>query len=543
MRGRKPRWYSLTKPKIRQSWNKYNLYNLATARLKNNRFARTFFQQKWDAKSMTRSYHGAHIKESDWNRAFSRRLFSAVDMPPEYLATFDGSEQAAGRGSGLHSEPGSKGSTPSAGDFSRYEQERQARARRFGRPSTSYSHPAQLTAARDSRGQMLARPVHEMTPYMMMAYAPLERRLDVAIFRAMFASSTLQAKQFCTHGAVKVNGKPMRYGSYKLNPGDMFQVDVDSVLYATGRPKTPAHAKFLAGEDWESANAVKDSKQGKSRILDPEASEQAAGDTPVEAEAEAAAEAAVEDAEAKAAAPEDGEGDAAATESAEESQASEEERRAAHHKQLKALVRSARMLIHDGDGLNPRKKRQLRAFMTEAKRAISSSGRVTNAEASLNDPNAVIDNLSGLLKDFKLDGSKVEAVPAEGTAEGDQQAGQKPAHKEKATTDTITELLSSKELRKQADGLTRQEQNALASLLRQNAENPIDESKPYWTPWEPRRYMAPFAFIPRYLEVNQNICAAVYLRHPVARRGMAEVPTPFPYETNQLAFNWYLRRH
>ncbi|TQN73291.1 37S ribosomal protein NAM9 [Colletotrichum shisoi] len=518
MRGRKPRWYSLTKPKIRQSWNKYNLYNLATAKLKNNRFARTFFQQKWEAKSMTRSYHGAHIKESDWNRAFSRRLFSAVDMPPEYLATFDGSEQAAGRGSGLHSQPGSKGSTPSAGDFSRYEHERQARARRFGRPSTSYSHPAQLIAARDSKGQMLARPVHEMTPYMMMAYAPLERRLDVAIFRAMFASSTLQAKQFCTHGAVKVNGKPMRYGSYKLNPGDMFQVDVDSVLYATGRPKTPAHAKFLAGEDWQSANAV-------------EASKQATGDT------------SVEDAEGKAAAPEDGDGDAAAAESAEESQASEEEPRAAHHKQLKALVRSARMLIHEGDGLNPRKKRQLRAFMTEAKRAISSAGRVTKAETPLNDPNAVIDNLSGLLKDFKLDGSKVKAVAAKGTAEGDQQAGQKPAHTDKATADIITELLSSKELRKQADGLTRQEQNALASLLRQNAENPIDESKPYWTPWEPRRYMAPFAFIPRYLEVNQNICAAVYLRHPVARRGMAEVPTPFPYETNQLAFNWYLRRH
>ncbi|KAJ0159480.1 37S ribosomal protein NAM9, mitochondrial [Colletotrichum tanaceti] len=535
MRGRKPRWYSLTKPKIRQSWNKYNLYNLATAKLKHNRYNRTFFQQKWDAKSMTRGYHGAHIKESDWNRAFSRRLFSAVDMPPEYLAKFDGSEQAAGRGSGLHSEPGSKGSTPSAGDFSRYELERKARARKLSRPAEYFSHPAQMAAARDTKGQMLARPVHEMTPYMMMAYAPLERRLDVAIFRAMFASSTLQAKQFCTHGAVKVNGKPMRYGSYKLNPGDMFQVDVDSVLYATGRPKTPTHAKYVAGEDWESANAVKDSERGKSRNLDPEASEQAAGDTPVEASAE--------DAETKAAAPKKGKGDAAATQSAEESQASEEERRAAHHKQLKALVRSARMLIHEGDGINARKKRQLRAFMTEAKRALSSAGRLANADASPNDPDAVIDNLSGLLKDFKLDGSKVEAVPAQGTAEGDQQDGQYPVHKEKKTADIITALLSSEELRKQAAGLSRQEQQALASLLVRDLENPVDESKPYWTPWEPRRYMAPFAFIPRYLEVNQNICAAVYLRHPVARRGMAEVPTPFPYETNQLAFNWYLRRH
>lgn len=73
-------------------------------------------------------------------------------------------------------------------------------------------------------------------------------------------------------------------------------------------------------------------------------------------------------------------------------------------------------------------------------------------------------------------------------------------------------------------------------------ENPVDESKPYATPWEPRPYMSAFAFIPRYLEVNHNICSAVYLRHPVARPGLAEVPSPFPTENLQLAFNWYLRR-
>lgn len=42
---------------------------------------------------------------------------------------------------------------------------------------------------------------------MQMTYAPLERRLDTAIFRAMFASSSRQARQFVIHGAVKVNGK------------------------------------------------------------------------------------------------------------------------------------------------------------------------------------------------------------------------------------------------------------------------------------------------------------------------------------------------
>jgi hypothetical protein len=75
-----------------------------------------------------------------------------------------------------------------------------------------------------------------------------------------------------------------------------------------------------------------------------------------------------------------------------------------------------------------------------------------------------------------------------------------------------------------------------------SAWNRRNISAPYATPWRPRDYMSAFAFIPRYLEVNQNICAAVYLRHPVARPGLAEVPTPFHIETGQLAFNWYLRR-
>ncbi|KAK1515094.1 S4 domain-containing protein [Colletotrichum costaricense] len=529
MRGRKPRWYNLAKPKIRQSWNKYNLFNLATFKLKRNRTSRTFFQQKWTAKSMTRGYHGAHVKEAEWSRNFSRRLFSAVDMPPEYLAKHDGSEHSAGRGSGLHAEPGSEDLTPTAYHFSKPEEARQRREadNRFARVKA------------DPQTEMLARPVREMTPYMQMAFAPLERRLDVAIFRAMFASSTLQAKQFCTHGAVKVNGKVMRYGAYKLNPGDMFQVDVDNVLFATGRAKTPNHALWLAGKDYQSLNDA--GKPNKSAAKEG-ASEQESGDAALEA---AEVDAAVEEVDAAA---ESGEAATEAAEAAadgeEGSQLSEEEKSKQLQKQLKSLVRSVKTFLSDKDGLKPSKKRQLRTFMAEAKRVLSTSGRVTDDAVATLDHEGVMNNLTALLKDFKLEGNKVEAV-ASPEAEGQEQAADhsKPTSaKEKAETEAVTDLISSKDVRNALSGLSKAEQKAFAELLRKHAENPIDESKPYWTPWQPRRYMSPFAFIPRYLEVNQNICAAVYLRHPVARRGLAEVPTPFTYETNQLAFNWYLRR-
>lgn len=81
-------------------------------------------------------------------------------MDHKYLARFDGSEQAAGRGMGADVE------------------------------------------------EKARRPL--MTPYMQMTYFPLERRLDTAIFRALFASSVRQARQFVVHGLVKVNGKKVR---------------------------------------------------------------------------------------------------------------------------------------------------------------------------------------------------------------------------------------------------------------------------------------------------------------------------------------------
>jgi ribosomal protein S4 len=129
----------------------------------------TFFQQKWHAKRVTRGYHGEHIREKQWSRMFSRRLLSVVSMSPRYLAQYDGSEQATGRGSGRHIDP--------------------------------------LSEEGETRKQ--STPVE--TPYMQMTFAPMERRLDTAIFRALFASSVRQARQLVIHGSVKVNGRKVSY--------------------------------------------------------------------------------------------------------------------------------------------------------------------------------------------------------------------------------------------------------------------------------------------------------------------------------------------
>lgn len=149
---------------MRQSWSKYNLYNLWRQRDPKigNADHETFFQQKWKAKGLLRAYHGEHIKERDWERMFSRRLLSVANMNPRYMAENDGSEMAAGRGSGKDTE-------------------------------------------RNWDADVVKPSV--ITPYMNMTFAPMERRLDIAIFRAMFASSARQARHFVVHGKVKVNGK------------------------------------------------------------------------------------------------------------------------------------------------------------------------------------------------------------------------------------------------------------------------------------------------------------------------------------------------
>ena len=131
----------------------YNLQRFRTPATAN----RTFFQQKWTAKALSRSYHGEQVREGQWKRMFSKRIRSVIPMSTSDLATDDGSKTSAGRGSGLEKR---------------------------------------------GRDSVTAR----LTPYTQMAFAPLERRLDVAIFRSLFASSTRQARQFVIHGAVTVNG-------------------------------------------------------------------------------------------------------------------------------------------------------------------------------------------------------------------------------------------------------------------------------------------------------------------------------------------------
>jgi hypothetical protein len=72
-----------------------------------------------------------------------------------------------------------------------------------------------------------------------------------------------------------------------------------------------------------------------------------------------------------------------------------------------------------------------------------------------------------------------------------------------------------------------------------DAEGSSNEQRPFHLP----DYATPFIFIPTYLEVSFPTCSAVYLRHPTARPGYSEIPTPYEAdgEVVRLAWEWYAK--
>ncbi|KAF1938699.1 alpha-L RNA-binding motif-containing protein [Clathrospora elynae] len=418
MPRKKPRFHSLKKLNVRQNWSRWSLYSLSQLKAPNVT-TRTYFQQKWTAKASTRAYHGEHIREKKWKHMFKRNLPAVVAMDHRYLARHDGSEQAAGRGMGADTQE--KTRTP------------------------------------------------PMTPYMQMAYYPLERRLDTAIFRALFASSVRQARQFVVHGLVKVNGKKMPYPGYALNPGDMFQVEPSSVMFATGAPKSRSSTARRVTKEKAAARA--------------EAREQSGGQTPKQPKPDSVI-----------------------------SQSAREEPTPAElKKHLQELMEQVDGVL--AEDVKAKDKQKFRALRQSVRKAIS-LWRSANPETI-----STLDTQFDFLK-TQIAGRAAATTPSS-----------------PKDIDAAEPLISEEDqarLRSAFDKLKLETEHT-------SAWNSRNAAAPYATPWRPRDYMSAFAFIPRYLEVNQNICAAVYLRHPVARQGLAEVPTPFHIETGQLAFNWYLR--
>lgn len=324
----------------------------------------------------------------------------------------------------------------------------------------------------------------------------------------------------------------MTHPSYLLNPGDMFQVNPEFVLLATGKkkppppPKAPRKSRKAAASKEEAAE-----EEGEGQSEEAAAEGEGEGG---EGEGEQVAPGTklpnVDAFEARLAKEEAKKGGETSTEVQPNAPGS-------IPRVLRFLSKQAKDILEQQKGdLKVKKKRKFRNFIKMSRAALAKAGRA-GGEAEVASDQTVIDEVNAMLRDLAIaDPSIAKKAEESGAFTAEEVA--------KATEETRKEQQEDKnQPAKRADYvMSGEEVLRMNKLLKEWEDNPEDLSKPYLTPWEPRRFMGAFAFIPRYLEVNQNICAAVYLRHPVARQKYAEVPTPFPPHVMQLAFNWYLRR-
>lgn len=70
----------------------------------------------------------------------------------------------------------------------------------------------------------------------------LERRLDTVIYRAKFVPTVFAARQFISHGHVRVNGRRVNVASFRCRVGDIIEVreksrEIAMVLEATKSPE------------------------------------------------------------------------------------------------------------------------------------------------------------------------------------------------------------------------------------------------------------------------------------------------------------------
>ncbi|KAG5360199.1 37S ribosomal protein NAM9 [Yarrowia sp. B02] len=186
MPHRQKNLFSLARGKVRASWNPRNLYNLYK-KADPLRTERTLFQKKWASKRELRAYHGEHIREGTMERQIPKSLQGVV--------------------------------LPLGDDV-------------VSNAILANNRFTQEIQETDDEGNIKLK-----TPFAVQTFVHLEKRLDFAVFRSMFAASVRQAGQFIRQGNVTVNGVKIKHASYPLKPGDLIHVNPEKVLFAAGKPK------------------------------------------------------------------------------------------------------------------------------------------------------------------------------------------------------------------------------------------------------------------------------------------------------------------
>jgi ribosomal protein S4 len=180
------------------SWNRYNLYNLYkySRQGPEREINKTAFQLRWRAKQLCSAYHAGHLTQHQFRKQRQSTL-PRIQRQPQQSDTFDSG------------------------------------------------------ASNQATMSLLPYP-----PTSMLAFAFLERRVDMALFRACFTTSIWESRSLCNTGDVWVNGQRIRTPGYLLEDGDIIQVNPERLRLlnpVAKRPQlaleTPSSSSAAAAED------------------------------------------------------------------------------------------------------------------------------------------------------------------------------------------------------------------------------------------------------------------------------------------------------
>ena len=128
-----------------------------------------------------------------------------------------------------------------------------------------------------------------------------------------------------------------------------------------------------------------------------------------------------------------------------------------------------------------------------------------------------------------------QAKPNKSSKKAEIEIEEKPAETSTATTSTDATAESETKTSATSTDPTTDEPSSSSSSSSKTTE------KAYFTL---PAYAAPHLFVPAYLEPNFKTCSAVYVRHPTARPGYSEIPSPYDAdgEIMSLAWEWFKKK-
>lgn len=509
--------FSLARKRIRPSLNKLNIYNLISWRKNTNQNSQ--FRQLFFAKQEARSYHGPHMTETQFRNHFRPDLTSVSPLQSKNI----------------------RGKDVKEADI----------------------------------------------PHAMQTFGCLERRLDTAVYRAMFANSLFDAHNLIVRGFAKVNGVKVKHPGYILRAGDMFSVDPTRVLTSLGRQKPSLKEavkltnniirKFNAyiekcRKHPEKMWALRRSRRRRHKLFNLKYEAQfgkrvKAHNEIVQAEMNKALnieprnilESILKD-----------------------DFISANELISGKKKAVLGLVRSVfppesnqknfrELVSNDDDQQISAKdpKNQLSEGCSPGTTPLKSELINTTQKEKVSNPGAQSDTVNHISPNVPYEAEQAAKIAARYYSH-EPTPGRSDVKKivadvikicqEEIRTNYMSRLMKMDhepydptwvsrlpaKIEKIPEDITLEDLGKLKIPLPFSTTGKVyglsEPSKPWFSPWTPRQFLAPLAVLPHHLEISFETCHAVYLRDPVARPGHAEVISPFAAEVHERAYMWYHHR-